>query len=101
LFNFLDIAASALGRDFLVSNQYGRQLMDTYLKVLSDAPNGKAAKLKKYNVLQYINYYYQIYLYIHTISVHCQKIYNLFARALETGRKVMLTFLACFAASAN
>jgi hypothetical protein len=43
-----DIAASALGRDFLVSNQYGRQLMDTYLKVLSDAPNGKAAKLKKY-----------------------------------------------------
>jgi hypothetical protein len=38
-----------------------------------------------------------------TIYVHCQKIYNLFLRALETGRKdsIWRAFLACFAACAN
>ena len=40
---------------------------------------------------------------INTIYVHCRKIYNLFARALETDRRASLwrAFLAYFAASAN
>ncbi|VDI07469.1 heat shock factor 2-binding protein-like [Mytilus galloprovincialis] len=50
-----NIAASALGRDFLVTNQYGRQLIDTYLKVLSEAPNGKAAKLKNLILMSLYN----------------------------------------------
>jgi hypothetical protein len=35
--------------------------------------------------------------------MRCRKIYNLFVRALETGRKVSLwkAFLDCFAVSAN
>ena len=39
----------------------------------------------------------------YTIYVHCQKIYNLFVRTLEKGRKASLwrVFLTCFAASAN
>ena len=39
----------------------------------------------------------------YTIYVHCRKIYNLFVRALETGRKASIwqTFVACFTASAN
>jgi len=39
----------------------------------------------------------------YTIYVLCQKIYNLFVRALETGRKVSLwwVFLACFRVSGN
>ena len=42
-------------------------------------------------------------IYIYTIYVHCQKIYNLFVQALETGRKISIwqAFLACFAESAN
>jgi hypothetical protein len=39
----------------------------------------------------------------YTIYVHCRKIYNLFVRALETGRKTIIwqAFLACFASSTN
>jgi hypothetical protein len=35
--------------------------------------------------------------------VHCEKLYNLFVGALETGRKAGLwrSFLACFAANTN
>jgi hypothetical protein len=41
-----------------------------------------------------------IYIYIY---VYYRKIYNLFVRALETGRKVsfLQAFLICFAMSAN
>ncbi|XP_069126207.1 heat shock factor 2-binding protein-like isoform X2 [Argopecten irradians] len=41
-----NIAASAYGRDFLITNQNGRHVVDTYLSVLSEAPNGKSARLK-------------------------------------------------------
>ncbi|XP_021362678.1 heat shock factor 2-binding protein-like isoform X2 [Mizuhopecten yessoensis] len=41
-----NIAASAYGRDFLITNQNGRHVIDTYLNVLSEAPNGKSARLK-------------------------------------------------------
>ena len=43
-----DIAASAFGRDFLITNQNGRQVIDTYIKVLSEAPQGKSARMKKW-----------------------------------------------------
>jgi len=45
-----------------------------------------------------------LYIYICTqpIHVHCRKIYNVFVRALETGRKTSLwRSLSCFAANAN
>ncbi|XP_033749136.1 heat shock factor 2-binding protein-like [Pecten maximus] len=41
-----NIAASAYGRDFLITNQNGRQVIDAFLSVLSEAPNGKSARLK-------------------------------------------------------
>ncbi|XP_060063773.1 heat shock factor 2-binding protein-like [Ylistrum balloti] len=41
-----NIAASAYGRDFLITNQNGQQVIDTYFNVLSEAPNGKSARLK-------------------------------------------------------
>jgi hypothetical protein len=42
-------------------------------------------------------------MYLYIISVPCQKILNIFTRALEIDRKASLwrAFLACFAASAN
>ena len=42
-------------------------------------------------------------LYIYTIYIYCQKIYNLFTRVLEAGGKAIIwrAFMACFAASAN
>lgn len=42
-----DIAASAFGRDFLITNLRGRQLVDTFIYVLEEAPHVKSARLKK------------------------------------------------------
>ncbi|KAL5003962.1 hypothetical protein ScPMuIL_017418 [Solemya velum] len=41
-----NIAASAYGREFLVTNEHGRAVLDTYFTALLEAPNGKSAKLK-------------------------------------------------------
>lgn len=41
-----NIAASAFGRDFLITNPRGRQLVDTFIYVLEEAPHGKSARLK-------------------------------------------------------
>lgn len=41
-----NIAASAFGRDFLITNPWGRQLVDTFINVLEEAPHGKSARLK-------------------------------------------------------
>uniref|UniRef100_A0A8W8HLQ4 Heat shock factor 2-binding protein n=1 Tax=Magallana gigas TaxID=29159 RepID=A0A8W8HLQ4_MAGGI len=41
-----NIAASAFGRDFLITNPRGRQLVDTFISVLEEAPHGKSARLK-------------------------------------------------------
>jgi len=43
-----DIAASAYGRDFLMSNSHGKEILDTYIELLSEAPTGSSAKLKRY-----------------------------------------------------
>ena len=48
-FSSVDIAASAFGRDFLINNQCGKQLVDIYIATLGEAPCGKSARLKKYN----------------------------------------------------
>ncbi|XP_062612461.1 heat shock factor 2-binding protein-like isoform X2 [Saccostrea cucullata] len=41
-----NIAACAFGRDFLINNPCGLQVIDTYINVLEQAPNGKSARLK-------------------------------------------------------
>ena len=43
----VDIAASAYGRDYLVTHKYSQQLIDTYLDILQQAPVKKSARLKK------------------------------------------------------
>ncbi|XP_078316161.1 heat shock factor 2-binding protein-like [Crassostrea virginica] len=41
-----NIVASAFGREFLITSPQGRQLVDTYIVVLEEAPSGKSARLK-------------------------------------------------------
>ncbi|KAK6173504.1 hypothetical protein SNE40_016943 [Patella caerulea] len=41
-----NVAASAYGRNFLVTNQHGRQLIDTFTVFLAEAPVKKSAVLK-------------------------------------------------------
>ncbi|XP_041373795.1 heat shock factor 2-binding protein-like [Gigantopelta aegis] len=41
-----NVAASAFGRDFLVSNENGRHLIDTFVSFLTEAPLKKSARLK-------------------------------------------------------
>ncbi len=44
---FLDIAASPFGREFLVSCDQGKEIVDTFITVLMTAPNESCSKLKK------------------------------------------------------
>ncbi|XP_052792100.1 heat shock factor 2-binding protein-like [Mya arenaria] len=46
-----NIAASAYGREFLCTNPTGKEILDTYIKALSDAPQGKSARLKNLLVM--------------------------------------------------
>ncbi|KAK3595139.1 hypothetical protein CHS0354_028573 [Potamilus streckersoni] len=41
-----NVAASAYGRDFLVNNHHGCQILDTHINVLSSMPISKCAQLK-------------------------------------------------------
>ncbi|CAI9722949.1 Hypothetical predicted protein [Octopus vulgaris] len=51
-----NIAASAYGRDFLVNNTYGCQIIDIFITVLAEAPNKKSTKLKKFKLFLGYNY---------------------------------------------
>ncbi|ELU06255.1 hypothetical protein CAPTEDRAFT_200462 [Capitella teleta] len=41
-----NIAASSFGRNFLMSNEHGKHLVDAYLKILAEAPDDECADLK-------------------------------------------------------
>ncbi|GAB1602705.1 hypothetical protein Ahia01_000550500 [Argonauta hians] len=51
----IDIAASAYGRDFLVNNTYGCQIIDIFITVLAEAPNKKSTKLKNLILMSLYN----------------------------------------------
>ncbi|XP_036359060.1 heat shock factor 2-binding protein-like [Octopus sinensis] len=50
-----NIAASAYGRDFLVNNTYGCQIIDIFITVLAEAPNKKSTKLKNLILMSLYN----------------------------------------------
>ncbi|KAK3098454.1 hypothetical protein FSP39_019603 [Pinctada imbricata] len=50
-----NIAATAYGRDFLISNQHGKALMETFITVLGEAPTGKSSRLKNLILMSLYN----------------------------------------------